>query len=128
MLFCVLRVLDMDNLDCLIDWIYNFIVKESYTQAPHYFQLLHLYRNHPVSRRNVRAHSGTRRGYFRSSGQHCWINWSPELWFGKTKVYWLYRHYYRQNPMHNPIILNYAIYYFLLVHLSYWSWMKTLDA
>ena len=27
----------MDNLDCLIDWIYNFIVKENYTQAPHYF-------------------------------------------------------------------------------------------
>ena len=37
MLFCVVRVLDMDNLDCLIDWIYNFIVKENYTQAPHYF-------------------------------------------------------------------------------------------
>ena len=37
MLFCVVRVLDMDNLDCLIDWIYNFIVKENYTQTPHYF-------------------------------------------------------------------------------------------
>ena len=23
--------------------------------------------------------------------------------------------------MHNPIISNYAIYYYLLVHLSYWS-------
>ena len=40
-LFCVVKVLDMNNLDCLIDWIHNFIVKESYTQAPHYFQLLH---------------------------------------------------------------------------------------
>ena len=27
----------MDNLDCLIDWIYNFIVKKSYTQVPYYF-------------------------------------------------------------------------------------------
>ena len=42
MLFCVARVLDMDNLDCLIDWVYkvNFIVKESYTQAPHYFSTI----------------------------------------------------------------------------------------
>ena len=36
MLFCLVKILDMDNLDCLIDWIYNFIVKENYTQAPHY--------------------------------------------------------------------------------------------
>ena len=30
----------MDNLDCLIDWVYNFIVKESYTQSPHYFSTI----------------------------------------------------------------------------------------
>ena len=30
--------------------------------------------------------------------------------------------------MHNPIISNYAIYYYLIVHLSDWSWTKTLDA
>ena len=37
MLFCVVRELAMDNLDCLLDWIYNFILKENYTQASHYF-------------------------------------------------------------------------------------------
>ena len=37
MLFCVVRELAMDNLDCLLDWIYNFIMKENYTQASHYF-------------------------------------------------------------------------------------------
>ena len=26
------------------------------------------------------------------------------------------------------ILLFYATYYYLFVHLSYWSWMKTLDA
>jgi len=40
MLFCVVRVLDMDDLNCLIDWIHNFIVKESYTQVPYYFQII----------------------------------------------------------------------------------------
>ena len=40
MLFCVVRILDMIDLNCLIDWIYNFIVKESYTQAPHYFPII----------------------------------------------------------------------------------------
>ena len=40
MIFCVVRVLDKDSLNCLIDWIYNFIVKESYTQAPHYFSTI----------------------------------------------------------------------------------------
>ena len=128
-LFCVVRVLDMDDLNCLIDWIHNFIVKESYTQVPYYFSNYYIsYRNHPVSRRNIRAHPGTRRGYFWSSGQRCWTNWSPELRFGRAKVYWLHRHHYRQAPMHNPIILNYAIYYYLLMHLNYWSWMKILDA
>ena len=129
-LFCVVRVLDMDDLNCLIDWIHNFIVKESYTQVPYYFQIItfHIEITPSVSRRNVRAHPGIRQGYFWSPGQRYRTNWSSELWFGRTKVYWLYRHHYRQVPMHNPIILYYAIYYFLLVHLSYWSWMKTLDA
>ena len=27
----------MDPLGCLIDWIHNFTVKESYTQVPYYF-------------------------------------------------------------------------------------------
>ena len=40
MLFCLVKILDMDNLDCLIDWIYNFIVKESYTQVPYYFSTI----------------------------------------------------------------------------------------
>ena len=87
------------------------------------------YRNNIVSRRNIWAYPGTRRGILWSSGQHCGINWSPEFLFGRTSTYWLYRHRYRQAPVHNPIILNYATYsYFLLVHLSYWSWLKTLDA
>ena len=32
------------------------------------------YRNNFVSRRNVRAYPGTRRGFLRSSGQRCGIN------------------------------------------------------
>ena len=85
------------------------------------------YRN-IVSRRNIWNYPGTRRGFLRSSGQR-WINWSPELWFGRTKDHWLYKHRYRQAPVHDPIILNYATYgYYLLVHLSYWSWMQTLDS
>ena len=87
------------------------------------------YRNAIISWRNVRAHPGSRRGFLWSSSQYCWNNWSPELRFGRTKAYWLYRHHWRQAPVHNPIILNYATYsYYLLVHLSYWSWLKTLDA
>ena len=61
------------------------------------------YRN-IVSRRNIRIYPGTRRGFLRSSGQR-WINWSPELWFGRTKDHWLSRLQYRQAPVHNPIIL-----------------------
>ena len=64
------------------------------------------YRNHPVSRRNVRTYSGTKRGYFWSPGQRCWINCRPELRFGRAKAYWLYRHHYRQAPVHNPIIFK----------------------
>ena len=75
------------------------------------------YRNNIISRRNVRAHPGSRRGFLWSLSQYCWNNWSPELWFGRTPTYWLYKHFYRQAPVHNPSILNYAIY--LLVHLSY---------
>ena len=40
MLFCLVKILDMDNMDCLIDWIYNFIMKESYTQVPYYFSTI----------------------------------------------------------------------------------------
>ena len=87
------------------------------------------YRNNIVSRWNIRAHPGARLRFFWSSGQRCWTNWSSELWFGRAKVHWLHRHIYRQAPAHNPIILNYTTYYYyLLVHLSYWSWLKTLDA
>ena len=88
------------------------------------------YRNHPASWRNIRAHPGARMGFFFwSSGQHCRTNRSLELWFGRARFYWPYRYLYRQAPEHNPIILNYATYhYYLLVHLSYWSWIKTLDA
>ena len=87
------------------------------------------YRNNIASRRNIRAHPGARRGFFWNSGQRCWINCRPELRFGRAKAYWLYRHHYRQAPVHNPIISNYNhLVCYLLVHLSYWSWMKTLDA
>ena len=80
------------------------------------------YRNHPVSRRNIQTYSGTKRGYFWSPGQRCWINWSPKLRFGRTKAYWPHRHHYRQAPMHNPIIIfklcNLLLF---IVYLSYWS-------
>ena len=107
------------------------IVKESHTQAPHYISNFCIsYRSHPASKRHLRAHPGARRGFFFwSSGQRCRTNRSPELWFGRARFYWPYRYLYRQAPEHNPIILNYTTYhYYLLVHLSYWSWMKTLDA
>jgi len=40
MLFFLVKILEMDNLNYLIDWIYNFIMKESYTQAPYYFSTI----------------------------------------------------------------------------------------
>ena len=40
MLFCLVKILELDNLNYLIDWIYNFIMKESYTQAPYYFSTI----------------------------------------------------------------------------------------
>ena len=107
------------------------LVKESYTQAPHYNSNFCIsYRNYPACWRNIRAHPGARRGYFFwSSGQRGGFNWSPELWFGRARSYWPYRYLCRQAPVHNPIISNYEIpSYFLFVHLSYWSCMKTLDA
>ena len=108
----------------------NFVVKESFTQALHwFFNHCIAYRNNIVSRRNIRAHPGARRGFLWSSSWLYWYNWSPKLQFRRAPAYWLYRHLYKQAPVHNPIVLNYAIYgYYLFVHLSYWSWMKTLDA
>ena len=87
------------------------------------------YRNNIASRRNIRTYSGTRRGFLWCSDQRCWINWNSEPRFGRTPVYWLHRHLYRQAPEHNPIISNYATYHhYLFVHLSCWSWLKTLVA
>ena len=101
-----------------------------YSSTSLIFKYCIAYRSHPASRRNVRTYSGTRRGlFFWSPGQLCWINWNSEPQFGRPKVHWFYRHYYRQAPVHNPIISNYATYYYyLFVHLSYWNWMKILDA
>ena len=71
------------------------------------------YRSHSASRRNLRAHPGAKRGFFFwSSGQHCRTNRSSELWFGRAKIHWPYRYFYRQAPVHNPIISNYATYCF----------------
>ena len=81
------------------------------------------YRN-TVSRRDIRVYSGPRSGFLRSPGQLCSFNRSPELWFGRNKDHWLSRLQYRQAPVHNPIILC-NFYTYFLVHLSYWSWMKT---
>ena len=87
------------------------------------------YRNNLASRRNIRAHPGAGREFLWSSSKYCWNNWSHELYFGRAKIYWLYRHHWRQAPVHNSIILNCTTYYsYLLVHLSYWSWLKTLVA
>ena len=67
------------------------------------------YRSHPASRRNLRAHPGAKRGFFFwSSGQCCRTNRSSELWFGRAKIHWPYRYFYRQAPVHNPIISNYT--------------------
>ena len=90
------------------------IVKKSYTQAPHYISNFCIsYRSHPASRRHLRAHPGARRGFFFwSSGQRCRTNRSSELWFGRARIYWPYRHLCRQAPLYNPIISNYATYYF----------------
>ena len=89
-------------------------MKESYTQAPHYNSNFCIsYRSHPASRRHLRAHPGARRGFFFwSSSQRCRTNRSSELWFGRANLYWPYRHFYRQAPVHNPIISNYATYYY----------------
>ena len=104
MLFYVVRELAIDNLDCLLDWIYNFIMKENYTQASHYFPTIAFHIEiTPLADRTYELIQEPDGGYFWSSGQHCRINWSPELWFGGTKVYWLHKHYYRQDPMRNPI-------------------------
>ena len=81
------------------------IVKESYTQAPHYnYNFCISYRSHPASRRHLRANPRARRGFLWSSSQRCWINWNSKLRFGRTPVYWVRRHLYRQAPEHNPII------------------------
>ena len=98
-----------------------------YSSTSLIFNFCNSYRNHPASWRNIRAHPGARRGLFWSSGQRGRFNWSPELWFRRARIYWPYRHLCRQAPVHNPIISNYATYC-LLVHLSYWSWVKTLAA
>ena len=58
----------------------------------------------PASRRNLRAHPGARRGFLWSPDQLCGFNWSSKPRFGCIKVYWLNWHYWRQAPVHNPII------------------------
>jgi len=64
------------------------------------------YISQPVSRRHLRAHSGARRGFLWSPYQLCGFNWSSKPRFGCIKVYWLNWHYWRQAPVHNPIILK----------------------
>ena len=72
------------------------------------------FRNHPASRRNIRAHPGARRGLFWSSGKCGRFNWSPELWFGRARIYGPYRHLCRQVPVHNLIILCNFLYLIFL--------------
>ena len=85
------------------------------------------YRNHPASWRNIRAHPGARRGLFWSSGQHGRFNWGPKLGSEEPEI---------TDPIDTSagkprciilLISNYATYrFYLLVHLSCWSWLKTL--
>ena len=63
------------------------------------------YRSYSASRRHLRAHPRSRRGFsFWSSGQRGRFNRSPELWFGRARNYWPYRYLCWQAPEHNPII------------------------
>ena len=110
----------------MFDWLNSQLSSEGKLYSsivPYFFSNYCItYRDHPVSRRNVRTYPGTRRRYFWSPGQRCWINWCPELRFGRTKAYWPHRQHYKQAPMHNPIIIfklcNLLLF---IVHLSYWS-------
>ena len=64
---CYVKVFDMDELDCLIEKSCNFFREgKLYSSIVPYFcfQLMHSYRDHPISRRNIRTQSGTRRGFF----------------------------------------------------------------
>ena len=129
MIFCVVRVLYMDNLNCLIDWIYNFIVKESYTQAPHYFLTIafhieitplangtyELIQEPDGDISEAQANVVELTEVPNSDSEEPNSTDSLDTITGKPR-------------MHNPIISNYAIYYYLIVHLSDWCWMKTLDA
>jgi len=128
MISCVARVHDMDNLSCLIDWslqlyregkLYSSIV-------PYYFSNYCIsYRDHTVSRLNVRVYSGTDGDISKAQANIVELTEAPnsdseepkstdpiDTNTGKTRCIIL-------------LFLNYTIQYYLLVHLSYWSWMKT---
>ena len=95
----------LENNEWLFSWFefQLFSERKLYSSTSLIYIYCIAYRN-IVSRRNVRVYSGTKRGFLWSSDQR-WINWSPELWFGRTKDHWLSRLQYRQAPVHNPIIL-----------------------
>ena len=129
-LFYSINDCPVENIEWLFVWFNFQLFSEGklYSSTSLIYFYCITYRN-IVSRRQIRVHPGSRRGFFFWSSGQRWINWSPELWFGRTSTYWLYKHRYRQAPVHNLITLNYAtLWLFLLVHLSCWSWMKTLDA
>ena len=92
-------------MDCLNDF-QLFSEGKLYSSTSLIYIYCIAYRNNIVSRRNIQAHPGIRWGFLQSSSQRCWINWSPELRFGRNKTYWLYRHHWRQAPVHNPIIFK----------------------
>ena len=126
MIFCVVRVLDMDSLNCLIDWIYNFIVKESYTQAPHYFSTIAFHIEiTPLADGTYELIQELDRDISKAQANIVELTEAPNSDSEESKS---------TDPIDTNtgkarciilLFLNYTIQYCLLVHLSYWSWMKT---
>ena len=105
-LFYSINDCPVENIEWLFVWFNFQLFSEGklYSSTSLIYFYCITYRN-IVSRRQIRVHPGSRRGFFFWSSGQRWINWSPELWFGRTKDHELSRLQYRQAPVHNPIIL-----------------------
>ena len=110
----------MDNLDCLIDWIYNFIVKESYTQAPHYFSTIAFHIEiTPLADETYELIQKPDGDISEAQANVVELTEVPNSDSEEPKSTDSLDTITGKPRMHNPIIFNYATYYFLLVHLSY---------
>ena len=79
-------------------------MKESYTQVSYYFPTIAFHIEITPLVDGTYELIQEPDGNFWSLGQRRRINWNLKLLFGSVKAYWLYRHYWRQAPVHNPII------------------------